>query len=254
MDFLKVKIKNKQNELLDIWIEGNEKSDITIIFIHGFAVDKHETAGYFDDLAKSLGETYRIVRFDFSGCGESEGRLEDKNYNTWSEDLKVTIDYVKNNHKGVIYLLAQSMGCFVTAITNPKGIKETVFTGIPNSNTQHIIDSIAKRFGSRPGAVINYRDISIVPRSSGQTQKIGPSFWQVLKEYNPLESVKEFSKNTKLLINHPLQDEVVGQEFLDEYSIIPGVTIKKINGDHAFTKTEDREKLIEIVKNFFKNF
>lgn len=249
----KIKIPNKEKELLDVWIEGNEKSDISIIFVHGFAVNKHESAGYFDDLSKSLGETYRIIRFDFSGCGDSEGKLEEKDYIKWSEDLRVIIDYIKSNYNGKVYLLAQSMGCFITAITNPKGIEKTVFTGIPNNNTQSIINRVTERFGNRPGASINYQGISIIPRSSGQDQKIGNSFWQVLKEYKPNYSVKEFSKNTKLLIIHPLQDEIVGTEYFEEYSFIPGVIVKKLNGNHNFNIPEDREKLIIEIKDFFKS-
>lgn len=249
-----IKIKNSNNELLDVFVEGNNKSKVTIIFVHGFAVDKHETAQYFDDLSSSLGLDYRIVRFDFSGCGKSEGRLEDKNYNEWSKDLSVIIKYVKKEYDKDIYILSQSMGCFITSIISPKGIKKTVFTGIPNNNTQFIINRISERFSSRSGAKINHGGISIFPRSSGKIQKIGQTFWQVLKEFNPLDKVKEFSKKTKLLIIHPKQDDIVGTEYLNDYSTVPGITIKWLDGDHSFTKLKDRKKLIEEVRSFFKSF
>lgn len=248
----KIKIPNNQNELLDLWIEGNEEAKKTVIFVHGFGVDKHETAGYFDDLTQALSD-FRVIRFDFSGCGESEGRLEEKDYQKWSEDLETVIDYVKNNYKGNYYILAQSMGCFVTSLSNPSGIGKTIFTGIPNSNTKFIIERITRRFVSRKGAKVNYEGISVFPRSSGQIQKLGPSFWRVLKNFNPYEIIKEFSPKTKLLIIHPKQDDIVGSEYLEEYLTLPGVKIKWLNGDHSFTKKKDREKLISEIRKFFRD-
>lgn len=251
MDFLKRKISNKNNELLDVWVEGNEKSEKTIIFVHGFATDKHETAGYFNGLVKALENKFRIIRFDFSGCGESEGKLEEKDYEKWSEDLSVVADYVRDNFQGDVYIFAQSMGCFVTALLSPSGIKKTVFTGVPNNNTQYIIESLFLRFGKKPGGKIDFQGISLLPRSTGKTQKIGPSFWEVIKNLKPKETVEAYSKKTDLMIIHPKQDEVVGNQFLKEYSKIPGVKIKWLDGDHSFSKPEDRSKLIFEIERFF---
>lgn len=251
MNIIKTKIPNLQNESLDIWVEGNERSKMTVIFVHGFAVDKHETKGFFDDLAKEISENLRIVRFDFSGCGESQGNLEEKDFEKWSEDLKFVIEFVKKNYKGSLNIFAQSMGCFITALANPTGIKKTVFIGIPNNNTQFIIDKISQRMISRPGGRINYDGISYFPRSTGKIQKIGPDFWRVLKDFNPYKKVEKFSKKTRLIIFHPKQDEIVGSEFLEEYSMIPGVKIEWVDGNHSFTKKEDRKNLILRIKDYF---
>ncbi|MBW7960488.1 alpha/beta fold hydrolase [Patescibacteria group bacterium] len=248
----KIKLFNKLNEKLDIWVEGKQDAEITVVFVHGFAVDKHETARYFDDLSSSLNNNYRTVRFDFSGCGNSQGKLEEKDCLQWSKDLSVVIDFVKNKYKGEIYIFAQSMGCFVTALLSPDNIKKTVFTGIPNSNIKYIIDRLFSRFIKRPGGKLDLNGISIFPRSSGEIQKIGPSFWKVLKDFQPKEKVETYSKKTSLMIVHPLQDEVVGNEFLEVYSKIPNVIIKHLNGNHAFTKKEDRDILIKEIENFLQ--
>ncbi|KKP87285.1 MAG: serine peptidase [Candidatus Roizmanbacteria bacterium GW2011_GWA2_35_8] len=251
MIFSKIKIPNKENELLDTWIEGNGKSKVTIIFVHGFATDKHETGRYFDDVTVALKEKFRIIRFDFSGCGNSEGKLEDKNYLKWAEDLDSVLTNIENNYPGGIYILAQSMGCFVTTLLSPLNVKKTVFIGLPNSDTKYIGERLVSRFISRPGGKLDYKGISIFPRSSGQIQKIGTSFWKALFDFNPVEKVSEFSKKTSLMIIHPQQDEIVGNKHLEKYSQIKGVVIEKLNGDHAFSKPEDRNELIQTVKNFF---
>ena len=244
-------ILNPLHEKLDVLVEGNEQAASTIVFVHGFAVDKHETAGYFDDLSLALASEHRIVRFDFSGCGESQGLLEEMTYEKQAKDLEAVLEYVKNTYPGEIHILAQSMGTFVTALLNPLTIEKTVFTGIPNSNTQFIIERITKRFSTRPGAKIDLEGISELPRSSGITQRIGAGFWKSLQNFNPVLTVKEYSQHTNLLIIHPKQDDVVGTLFLEEYASIPTLTAEWMDGDHSFKKLEDREKLIKRVVQFF---
>jgi hypothetical protein len=244
-------IFNSHTEKIDVLVEGNNASPITVVMVHGLGVDKHETAGMFDDIAASLIDTYRVVRFDFSGFGKSEGRTEDFNYIKHADDLKAVLEYVKKTYKGTVFILAQSMGTFVTSLLCPMGITKTVFTGIPNSNTEYIIERVVKRFGVKLGAVVNQNGISIIPRSSGAVQKWGPSFWKVLREFKPVDAVSNFSKNTNLYIIHPLQDEVVGPEYQKDYDAIANIKIEWINGDHSFKKPEDRTVLIEKIRQFF---
>lgn len=244
-------ILNFHHEKLDTFVEGNESSDITVIMVHGLGTDKHETAGFFDDIATALINKYRVLRFDFSGFGKSKGLMEDFDYYKHADDLKAVLGYVKQTYKGTTYIIAQSMGTFVTALLNPKEIKKTVFTGIPNSNTEYIIDKLKKRIMSRLGGRVNLQGISLIPRSSGAIQKFGPQFWKTLREFNPIASVSEFAKNTDLLVVHPKQDDVVGPEFQEEYDTISNIKIEWINGDHSFKKPEDRRALIERIKQFF---
>jgi len=246
-----IKIINLFGEKLDIWIEGSLKARTTIILVHGFATDKHETAGYFDDLSKALGKQFRIVRFDLSGCGQSEGKTEDINYRKHAQDLESIINYVKKSYSGRIFILAQSMGCFITALLNPLGIAKSVFTGLPNSNTKYIAKRLKERFGARKGGIIDYKGISIFPRSTGKSQRIGPLFWKELFSLDPAIKVEVYSNNTKLLVIHPKQDEVVGNEYLIEYSRIPNIEIMWIDGDHSFRKKENRKALIETIQQYF---
>ncbi len=72
----KVSILNEYNEKL-VGIETvpsiNKEKYPTVILAHGFGVTKEEY-GMFDNFAKNLSEAGILVfRFDFSGCGESDG-------------------------------------------------------------------------------------------------------------------------------------------------------------------------------------
>ena len=242
-------IKNTHGEKLDVVIEGNPHAAVTVVLIHGFGTDKHDA--YFDDAVKALSGQYRLVRFDFSGCGNSEGLSEAIDYQKQSEDLQVILTFVKNTFPGDIYILAQSMGCFVTVFLNPSGIKKTVFSGIPNTDTSFIIKRTIEHFEGRNGASINLDTISLLPRSSGKIQKIGPNFWKILQNFAPVESVKAFARNTNLLIIHPKHDDVVGTELLENYSKISEIQVAWLNGDHSFTNHKDRDEFIEKINEFF---
>lgn len=248
-----VKIKNNKEEKLDVLIEGNEDSEVTIVFVHGFGVDKHETAGFFDDIADALKDKFRVVRFDFSGCGKSEGKSEDMDYKKQAKDLDTVLEYVKKEYQEKICILAQSMGTFVTALLSPNGIKKTIFIGIPNNNTDYMIKRLVDRFTSRTGGKFDEKGISLMPRSTGIIQKIGPSFWSVLRSFKPAEAVEKYSKKTNLIIFKPKQDEVVGDKFMDNYKKIKTLKYIELDGDHSWKNKLLRKLLIKRILSFLRS-
>ena len=246
-----IRIKNKFGDELDTLVEGNQESGTTIILVHGFGVDKNESFNYFTDFSLALKDKFRIMRFDFSGYGKSTGKQEDVNYQKQAGDLNCVIEYVKTNFPGKIFLLAHSMGAFVTSLLSPDGVERAVLTGIPNSNTNYIIERLKNRIGCREGASVDTEGITIYPRTSGEIQKIGASFWKSLRDFDPIKSVSRFSKKTSLLVIHFTADNVVGSEYMEEYNSIPNIKILWLPGDHSARKSEDREVVIKTIKEFF---
>lgn len=255
MKKLEPTIKNVSGEKLDTWVEIPDGSiKATVIIVHGFGTDKHETAGYFDDISKSLvDDNFRVIRFDFSGYGQSDGRQEDACYSKHIGDLNAVIEYAKSNFADPLYLFAQSMGCFITALASPTGIAKTLMTGIPNSNTQYIIDLFVKRFGSRVGAKLDFNRISELPRSTGKIQKLGKKFWQDIRNLSPLDTVRDYSLKTELLIIHWHQDEIIGKQYVDEYDKIPTLTARWLSGNHSVTNPVDRKNFIQVMLKFFNH-
>lgn len=216
------RIKNKFGEEIDTLIEGNMNANKNLLFVHGLGVDKDESGNYFVDVSNALTSNFRIVRFDFTGYGKSQGKQEEADYKKHSLDIQTILNWIKQKFSSNTYILAHSMGTFVVSLLSPSDIIKTVFTGIPNSDTTFIFEHLKKRIESRPGGKVDENGITIFPRTSGEIQKYGPNFWRVMKEFNPVKSITEFAKKTHLLIIHPKQDDVVGGEFMDEYKKIPG--------------------------------
>lgn len=245
-------IYNTQNEKLDTLIEGD--GAVSVIMAHGIGTDKHETDGLFDEIAKSLVEiNYRVIRFDFSGFGKSEGRSVDFDLEKGGQDLQSVINWTKENYLGDIYLLSQSMATAITCLLQPSGIKKTVFTAHVNPNPNDLVTGLQNRMKGRPGAVINERGITIYPRSSGAVQKFGPTLWQTLRQLDYQKKIALFSDMTDLLVIRPNQDEivVVDNEKLNVFRNQTHFKYEEIDGDHSFRGAGVRENLINMIKNHF---
>lgn len=245
---MKTYIPNHQNEKLCLVVEGNLQANQNLLLVHGFGTNKDE-GGLFVDISQSLQEHFRIIRFDFSSYGESEGKQEDANLAKFSQDLKAVLNWIKENNPGQTYILAHSLGCFVTAFLSPSKIYKTIFSGIPNSNTSFVKDVIQNRIKEKNGKV-DEQSVSIYPRSSGQSQKIGSTFWEILKLFRPLPSIRDFAEKTQLLIIHPKQDQIIGDQFISEYKDISNLQFAEVNGDHNYSKSEDREEFIRFIKTY----
>lgn len=234
---------------LSVWVEGTDSTH-TVVLVHGFGTNKHETAGYFDDISAALAKKMRVIRFDFAGLGDSEGTLSTMTYERQAEELQVILKWVRQQFPGKLSIVAQSMGCFITALCCPDGIERTVFTGIPNIHTEKIVDRIAQRFAKKPGSVVDIQGVSTILRSSGEQQTIHPDFWQSILRFRPLERVAAFATKTQLLIIHPNQDDVVGTDDLEGYSELAAVTVIHLDGNHSFTNSENRLVLIREIEKW----
>lgn len=247
------KIKNIFGEELDVLIEGNENSKNIVIFVHGFGTDKNEGFATFLDLANFLKDQYITIRFDLSGYGSSEGEDYEFQFQKAAGDLDSVIRYARKEYPSKdVNIIAHSLGTFITSLLSPYEIKKTVFTSIPNSNSEYIIKQLQDRIVNH-GGTIDEKGITIYPRSSGVVQKMGKDFWRTFRSFDVLEYLEEFAKKTKIVIFKPKQDNVLDYKYFEEYKLIPKVNYVEIDGDHNFRKKEDRQYLFDKIKDFLDN-
>ena len=247
---MKKKIKNIFGENLDVLIEGNKKSDKILIFVHGFGTDKDEGFATFLDLSKYLREDFITIRFDLSGYGKSEGEDYEFQYQKAAGDVDSIIRYARKNYRNKeIYIIAHSLGTFVVSILSPYMIKKIVFTSIPNSNTEFILDELKKRILSKGGR-INENNLTFYPRTSGSVQVIGKDFWRTFRTFKPCEYIAELGNKTDLMVFKPKQDDVLKNKFFKEYKSIKNIKYVEIDGDHNFRDKKDRINLFKQIKSF----
>ncbi|CCI82563.1 alpha/beta hydrolase [Lactobacillus hominis] len=92
-----------------------EKYDMAILF-HGFKANKNEPL--IEEIANKLFENnIASVRFDFDGCGESDGEFKNMTVPSEIADGQAILDYVRTDpHVNKIYLVGHSQGGVVASM------------------------------------------------------------------------------------------------------------------------------------------
>jgi pimeloyl-ACP methyl ester carboxylesterase len=96
----------------------------TLVFLPGYASDMEGSKATALD-AWAAAEGRAMLRFDYGGCGASEGRFEDETLATWGDDAVAMIDRVE----GPVVLIGSSMGgwlMLLAALARPARVKALV--------------------------------------------------------------------------------------------------------------------------------
>ena len=81
----------------------------TVIFLPGYASDMEGTKALaLEQWARASGRAF--IRFDYGGCGASEGAFEEQSFADWRDDALAVIDEVA---QGPVVLVGSSMGGWI---------------------------------------------------------------------------------------------------------------------------------------------
>jgi alpha/beta superfamily hydrolase len=234
-----------------VWINSNRNKRISamvhkctvtpkllLIFCHGFTGDKIGGNQFLLYLANELQkQNFAVLRFDFSGSGESEGDFaQDTTVSVWKNDLIDVVKWVKNNPDFIdvpIILLGHSFGGTIALLYEKEKI-DGVIALAPVVNT-----------------IENFRDIIIGPDlweqsmsgksisnfyGKGFSLDPGFTFDLIEQKHNLIEECTD--RVTPLLIIHGDQDSAVPLKgSLEFYNKYKGEKDLKVinNSDHLFT-------------------
>ncbi len=84
-----------------------------VILCHGFTSSKDNKAGWAEELAKD----FTVLRFDFSGHGESNGKLEDITLTSLIKDTQCAVGFLKKRGAKSIGIAGHSLGASVTILS-----------------------------------------------------------------------------------------------------------------------------------------
>lgn len=111
---IKCDFNNSRGYSLDARLDVPADIDISeienfIVFCHCFTCTK-ETITTFR-LSRLLAENgFGVLRFDFTGLGNSEGEFSSSNFSTTRDDLKCAINFLDNNYQSPSFLMGHSLG------------------------------------------------------------------------------------------------------------------------------------------------
>lgn len=246
----KIRFKNSQGLELAAKIEFPD-SEIKgyAIFAHCFTCNKNLSA--VRNIGKALTESgIAVLRFDFTGLGESEGEFEHTNFSSNVEDLIYASQFLKANYKAPSIIIGHSLGgaAVIFAAKQIKSIKAIATIGAP-SNPKHVSHLFKQGIDE-----INDKGEALL-EIGGREFKIQKHFLDDINEKNMSETLK--SLRLPLLVLHSPQDTTVGIEnaaqiYKDAWH--PKSFISLDGADHLLTKKADSVYVGKMIANWSERY
>lgn len=171
------------------------------VFAHCFTCSKNFKA--VRTISKALiAQGYGILRFDFTGLGESEGDFEDTNFTSNVLDLLAAAEFLAENYTPPSLMLGHSLGGAATicAANQLEYIKAYVTIGAPASpgHVGHFFHKHSEELEKEGKALVNIGGREFTVKK------------QFLEDINSQSTARILNSSDKpILIFHSPQDEIV---------------------------------------------
>lgn len=247
----KVSFKNKEGyELranLEVPADGHPHS--YVIFAHCFTCSRNYTATRIISRALTH-DGFAVLRFDFTGLGDSEGDFADTNFTSNVEDLVSAAAWLTEHHRAPIMLIGHSLGgaAVIHAAHKISSIKAVVTLNAP-SRPDHVKHLLRDDIGtiSRLGkARVNI---------SGREFHIRSSFLKDLDNRNTAKKIAEL--NCALLILHSPQDaivNIVNAEEIYRSAVHPKSYVSLDGADHLLSNKKDAQYVGRLIAGWVSRY
>ncbi len=244
MSSKKVTFKNKEGHHLhgNLELPVNQKPHNFAIFAHCFTCNKNFFA--VKNISDALtAKGFGVLRFDFTGLGESEGEFADSNFSGNVGDLVAAAEYLKVEYKSPSLLIGHSLGGAAVLFAAQKlpDVTAIATIGAPSSvkHVQHLIEGKLDDITGNGMARVNI---------GGRPFNIKKQFLDDLKKQELIKIVPGLGKS--LLILHSPQDstvEIKNAEELYKAAKHPKSFVSLNGADHLLSKKEDSLYAGEII-------
>lgn len=214
------------------------------IFAHCFTCGKDIAAA--TRIARALvAKGIAVLRFDFTGLGNSDGDFANTNFSSKLDDLTAAADYLAKHYQAPQLLIGHSLGgSAVLAVANRiKSVKAVVAIAAP-SKAEHVIKNFAD-------------SVDAIKRDGVATVKLGPREFAIQKQFIDdvnANSQHHFGLDGKaLLILHSPVDTVVSINEAEKiYSSVkhPKSFISLDKADHLLTNKADAEYAATVISSW----
>jgi putative redox protein len=220
-----------------------------VIFAHCFTCNKNLSA--VKNISRELTSNgFGVLRFDFTGLGESEGDFENTNFSGNVEDLISASNYLKEKHSAPTLLIGHSLGgaAAIFAASKIESVKAVATIGAPSNpkHVKHLIQSSVEEIKTNGKANVNI---------GGRPFTIKKQFLDDIET----KSLPEVAKNLRkaLLVMHSPQDITVGIENAEEIYVAarhPKSFVTLDGADHLLMKKEDSSYVGSVISNWAKRY
>lgn len=247
MESQKLEFLNSKGEKLSAKLElpADRKPIAYALFAHCFTCSKNLNAvKNISDALTSNG--FGLIRFDFTGLGESEGDFADTNFSSNVEDVLSACKYVDEAFEPPKLMIGHSLGG-AAAIYAGKAIPSiqavaTIGAPADPSHVSHLLMDSQEEINEKGTAEVEL---------AGRRFTIKKQFLDDINDKNMKQVIGSFGK--ALLVMHSPQDDTVG---IDNASKIffaakhPRSFVSLDGADHLLTKKEDSIYAGNVISNW----
>ena len=252
-----VKFKNPQGEKLFVEIHSPQAPVSTIVFVHGFTGCRKGRSledNYMQTFATKLCKMgFRVVLFDMSGHGESEGKDKNVTLDKSVADLSTVLSRLKVGLTRVNFMCFSYGATVLTKyLEQNKGVNPRSITLI--SPCIYPLESCFLNNKSLFGKDISesYKSGKLAKQGyvtvGAKNFNVGFDFIQSLIKFKPDYLIK-FSD--KILCMSGKQDAIMDTSFVDKFCNANKITNHYFNASHSLFEAMD--KVQPLVANFIKH-
>ncbi len=233
----KVRFKNREGVALAGRLELplDKKPQHFAIFAHCFTCSKDLKAVQNITLALSQ-KGFGVLRFDFTGLGQSEGEFSDTNFTSNVNDIAAAADFLTAHYKAPVLLVGHSLGGTAVLLSGVmlESVKTVATIGAPYA-PEHVLNLIKTD-------IERIRELGEAEvQIAGRAFKIKSQFIEDLEDQG-LEKLLSKARGKALLVMHSPQDDTVGVEnarLIYEAAHHPKSFVSLDGADHLLSDKKD---------------
>lgn len=205
-----------------------------VVFAHCFTCSKNLSA--IRHISSALtANGFAVLKFDFTGLGESEGEFAQTSFTSNVSDLIKAAEFLNDEYRSPALLVGHSLGgaAVLAAAAKIPSIKAVATIGAPFApeHVEHLFEGAQDQFEKKGWAQVDI---------GGRPFVIGKQFVDDIRAQDPLNTIKQLKR--PLMILHSPQDTIVG---IDNAASIyksakhPKSFISLDGADHLLSRPED---------------
>lgn len=243
---LKASFKNSQGESLSGLLETpDSETKAYALFAHCFTCSKDIAAA--SRITRALANKgIAVLRFDFTGLGNSDGDFANTNFSSNISDLIQAANHLKENYAAPVMIIGHSLGgaAVLAAAHEIPSLKAVVTIGAPSTghHVEHLFSHAKEEIVENDEALVDL---------AGRKFTIKKQFVEDINKYNDVEHISQLNK-ALLVLHSPIDETVSIDEAAKIYSAAkhPKSFISLDKADHLLSKREDSEYVASVISSW----
>ena len=251
MPFEKIAFKNKSGETLVARLDLPVNGDVhaCAVFAHCFTCSKNlKAVGHISGALNDRG--IAVLRFDFTGLGESGGDFANTNFSSNVDDLIAAAHFLTDQYQAPEILIGHSLGgaAVLQAAAHLEGVAAVATIGAPfdPAHVKHLLEDSIEEIEEKGVAAVTL---------AGRTFTIKKQFLDDLEEVKVEQTIRSLKR--ALLVFHSPVDRTVGIENagkIFEAAKHPKSFVSLDRADHLLTKENDSRYVGEVLAAWARKY